>query len=103
MRLIEALCMAVVGLVSLGLEIVAFFVFVRLVTMHWRFRPLLAFDRVGQPLVDPLVATAQRAIPTDWVSRDPQHTKLVTAVTLLVVALSRFAINSVAYAVIIPL
>ena len=103
MRLIEALCVAVVGLVSLGLDIVGFFVVVRLLTLHWRIPLLLAFDRVGQPLVDPLVTAVQRAIPNDWMGQEPRRTRLATAATLLVVAVCRFALNSTAHVLIIPM
>ena len=103
MMVIEALCVAVVGLASVGLDIVGFFVVVRVVALHWCIRPLLAFDQVGRPLVDPLVTAMQRVIPADWLGQEPRRTRLVTAATLLAVAVCRFALNGVAHMVVIPL
>jgi hypothetical protein len=102
MRIIETLCVAVVGLVSLGLDIVGFFVLVRLITLRWPVRPLLAFDHVGQPLVDWLVHAVQRAIPEDWARSERRRTVLATAATLLTVTLCRLAIKGVTNVAIIP-
>ena len=103
MRLFEALCIALVGLVSLGLDIVVFFVMVRILTLHWRIRPLIAFDQVGRPLVDPLVTGMQRAIPAEWLGQEPRRTRLATAAALLAVALCRFGLDSMVHFVIVPL
>jgi hypothetical protein len=103
MKVIEALCVAAVGLASVGLDVIAFFVVVRVVVLHWRIRTLLAFDRAGQQLVDPLVTAVQRMIPPDWLGQEPRRTRLATAATLLVVAVCRFALSSTAHLVIIPL
>ncbi len=103
MNVVALLCLAVVGLVCVGLDIIGFFVTVRIITLHWRIRPLLAFDRVGRPLVDPLVAAVQQAIPADWLGREPRRTKLATAATLMAVAVCRFAISSAVQFVVVPL
>ena len=103
MRLVEALFVAAVGLVSVGVDIATWFILVRLIILHRRIPLLLAFDRVGQPLVDPLVTAVQRAIPNDWMGQEPRRTRLATAATLLVVAVCRFALNSTAHVLIIPM
>ena len=102
MRIIEALCVGVAGLLSLGLDIVSFFLLVRLVTLRWQIRPLLAFDQVGRPLVDPLVRAVQRAVPAEWLGSEPRRTQLMTAAALLAVAICRLAFNALAHVVIIP-
>ena len=102
MGLFQALTISLVQLVMFGLDIVGFFVMARLISLHWRIRPLLAFDRAGQQLVDPLVTAMQRVIPADWLGQEPRRTRLATAATLLAVAVCRFAINGVAHIVVIP-
>lgn len=97
------LSILLIRLLTLGLDIVGFFVVVRVVTLRWRIRPLLAFDRAGQQLVDPLVAAMQRVIPADWLGQKPRRTRLVTAATLLAVAVCQFALSGVAHIVVIPL
>lgn len=103
MTVIEALCVAVVGLASVGLDVAGFFVLVRLVTLHRQVQPLLAFDQVGRPVVDPLVAAVQRVIPAEWLGQEPRRTRLATAAALMAVAMCRFAINGVAHLAIVPL
>lgn len=103
MGLVHVMLFAVVYLVGQGLELVGFFLMVRLITIHWRFRPLLAFDRIGQPVVEPLLGAAQRAIPTEWVSQEPQRIRLAAAATLLAVTLCRCALGGVAHILILPL
>ncbi|MBP7936889.1 MAG: hypothetical protein KA354_19785 [Phycisphaerae bacterium] len=102
MGLPQALLSAVGSLVAQGLDILSFFVIVRLITLYWRLRPLLAFDRVGQPLVDPILSAVQRVIPMEWASREPQRTRLVAAVALLAVAVCRLALRGAAYVLIVP-
>lgn len=103
MGLFEALFIPLVRLLTLGLDIVGFFVVVRVVTLHWCIRPLLAFDQVGRPLVDPLVTAMKRVIPADWLGQEPRRTRLATAATLLTVAVCRFALNSAVQLVVLPL
>lgn len=93
--LLAILLVAILKLVMVGLDIAAFFVTIRLITLHWPVAPLLAFDRLGQPLVDPLVNMMQRMIPADWLGRDPRRTRLSTAAALLAVAICRLAPVSV--------
>ena len=100
----ESLFITLVQLVTPALDIIAFFVAVRIVTLHWRIRPLLAFDRAGQQLVDPLVAAMERVIPPDWLGwHEPRRTRLATAATLLAVAACRFTLNSAFHFFFIPL
>lgn len=103
MQVIEAVCIAMVGFASVGLDIIGFFLMVRLVTLHWCIRPLLAFDRAGQQLVDPLVAAIQRVIPADWLGHEPRRTRLATAATLLTICVCRYALGGAAHILIIPL
>jgi hypothetical protein len=102
MHIIQALCVAATGLASIGLDIVSFFVVIRFITLRWRFRPLLAFDQVGKPLVDPLVAAVQRAMPVGWLGLESRRTQWTIAAALLVVAICRLACGALTHVVIIP-
>ena len=102
MHILQALCVAVAGLALIGLDIVSFFVVIRFITLRWRLRPLLAFDQVGQPLVDPLVAAVQRAIPVGWLGLEPRRAQRTAAAALLVVAICRLAFSALTHVVIIP-
>lgn len=52
---LQAQFISVSHLVLLGIEIVGFFVLMRLISFRWPIKPVLAFDRIGGPLVDPTV------------------------------------------------
>jgi len=102
MRLFEAVAIALVGLVSLGLDIVCFFLVVRLITLRWRIGPLLAFDQVGRPIVDPLVGVLRQVLPPDWLGPEPRRSRLATAAVLLAITVCRLAVSSAAHVVVIP-
>ncbi len=50
MFLFELLFVSIIHLVMIGLDIVSFFVVIRVLSLCWPMRPLLALDRVCQPV-----------------------------------------------------
>lgn len=94
--------LAILKLLVLALDIVGFFLWVRVVTIHLCIQPLLVFDRIGTPLIDPLIAAVQRAIPTEWVGQEPQRARLATALTLLAAGMCLFVLNGMVHVLIVP-
>jgi len=93
MSLFGALFLSLAHLIGLALDIVGFFLIVRIVSHRWRIRSLLAMDRVGQPLVDPLVDATDRLVPGDWIGQGRRR-HFVTAFVLLTVALCRLILDA---------
>jgi uncharacterized protein YggT (Ycf19 family) len=92
MFLFELLVFSIIYLVMIGLDVVAFFVVVHVLTLRWPTRQLLALDRVGEPISDPLIEAVTRAIPSNWSGREERRKHIAAATTLLVVALCRLAL-----------
>lgn len=79
----------VVSLAVVGIDMAAFFVVIRLLVMRWPTHLLLAFDRIGRPLADPLMDAAARAIPRGWLPLDACGTQAAAAVALFAITLVR--------------
>ena len=92
MFLLELLFVSIIYLAVVGLDVICFFVVVRVLALRWPARPLLALDRVGKPATDPLLESAFRAIPGHWVSSEQRRKHFAAALTLLVIALCRLAL-----------
>ena len=92
MFLFELLFASLIQLAVIGLDVVSFFLVIRALCIRWPARPLLAMDRVGKPVTDPLIESVARAIPCDWIDGDERRQRIALAVTLLVVALCRLAL-----------
>ena len=93
MILIQLLMASLVYVVALGLDVLSFFVVVRILAQRWPRRLLLAFDQVGRPVTDPLLAAVGRAIPCTWTGHPERRRHYVAAATLLVLALSRLGLT----------
>ncbi len=85
MTLVEMLCVGTAHLVCRGLGIVGFFASVRLVTLMWKVRPLIALDQVGQIVVDPLVNAVRRTVPLSWFGDEPSQRQLATLIVMLAI------------------
>lgn len=96
MFLLELLLVSVIHLAVIGLDVFAFFVVIRVLTLRWPARPLLALDRVGEPITDPLIEAVTRAISCHWMTGEERRKHLAPAATLLVLALCRLALGLVA-------
>jgi hypothetical protein len=92
MFLIDLLIKSVIYLAVIGLDMIGFFLVIRVLVLRWPVRPLLAFDRVGQSVTDPLVEAATRSIPQRWVDGDVRRKQFAAAGTLLLVSLCRLAL-----------
>jgi len=93
MFLLKLLFVSIIHLVMIGLDVIAFFVVIRVLALRWPARPLLALDRVGQPVTDPLIEAVARAIPCDWIDGEQRRRRIAAAVTMLVVALCRLGLS----------
>jgi hypothetical protein len=80
--LLESLFLAVINLTLVGLDVIAFFLVIRLLTLRWPKAMFLAFNRVGAPLVDPMIATLARAMPGIG-NRQAVRARKIEATTLL--------------------
>ncbi len=89
----DAMCISIIHLAVIGLDVIGFFVVIRVLTLRWLARPLLALDRVGEPITDLLIESVGRAVPTNWVDRGKRRTHFTAAMTLLVLALCRLALT----------
>jgi uncharacterized protein YggT (Ycf19 family) len=93
MILFQLLIASIVHLALVGLDVLSFFVVVRILAQRWSRRPLLAFDQVGKPITDPLLAAVGRAIPCNWTGHPERRKHYVAAATLLVLALCRLGLT----------
>ena len=91
MVVLQLLFVVLIQLAILGLDIIGF-VMVRVLSNHWPARPLLAMDRVGEPVVKPLIEAVDRAIPGGWTSVEYRRKHFTVAITLLVIAICRLAL-----------
>ena len=91
MFLFELLFVSIIHLVVIGLDVIAFFLVIRVLTLRWPTRPLLSLDHVGKPVTDPLIESVTRAIPCSWSDAEERRKHLAVTLTLLVLALSRLA------------
>ncbi len=92
MFLFELLFVSVIHLAVIGLDIVGFFVVIRVLILRWPARPLLALDRVGEPVTDPLIEAVERAMPCAWITGEKRRQHFGAAAALLVLALCRLAL-----------
>ena len=92
MFLFELLFVAVIHLALIGLDVVGFFVVIRVLALRWPARPLLALDRVGMPVTHPLIEAVARAVPCDWTTSEERQKHIAAAMALLVLALCRLAL-----------
>ena len=92
MFLFELLILSTVHLAMIGLDVIGFFVVIRVLILRWPTRALLALDRVGQPVTDPLIAAVARAIPCEWIDDGDRRRQVAPAATMLLVALCRVAL-----------
>lgn len=92
MFLFELILVSIIYLAITGLDIVSFFLVIHVLSLRWPTRPLLALDRVGEPIADPLIEAVTRAIPCHWMTGEERRKRLAAAATLLVLALSRLAL-----------
>ena len=92
MFLFELLFVSIIHLAMIGLDLISFFLVIRVLTFRWPARPLLALDRIGEPVIDPLLATVGRTVPSDWTNGKVRLRHLDAAVTLLVLALCRLVL-----------
>ena len=92
MFLFELLIGSIIHLAVIGLDIMGFFLVIRVLVLRWPTRPLLAVNRVGEPVTDPLVEAVVRALPGHWMAGEGRRTRVATAAALLVLALCRLAL-----------
>jgi|GEM_PF-2341216 len=92
MFFIEFLLASVIHLAVIGLDVIGFFVVIRVLALRWSARPLLALDRVGGPVTDPLIEAVTRAIPCHWMTGEKRRKHVAAAATLLVLSLCRLAL-----------
>ena len=96
MFLFELLIVSIIYLAMIGLDVLSFFVVIRILVLQWPRRPLLAFDQVGKPVTDPLLAAVNRAVPRAWTGSPERHRHIVTAIALLGLALCRLGLAGLA-------
>jgi hypothetical protein len=94
MFLFKLIANSVLYLFVTGLDVVAFFLVIRILVNRWHVRPLLALDRVGAPVTTPLIAAAVRRIPYRWVLFQSNRTQIAAAGALLALAIIRLLIVS---------
>ena len=94
MFLFELLLILIIQLAMIGLDVIGFFVVVRALVTRWPVRPLLAFDQIGRPVVDPLTDAVDRALPLLLVRDLACRTRAILALTLLTIALCRLGLGS---------
>lgn len=86
MGLLEHLVASLVHLVVIGIDVVGFFLVVRLLVIRWPKRLLLALDRVGKPVVQLLVGAVIRVSPVRQMNPYRRREMLCLSVLLLGVA-----------------
>lgn len=94
MVLFKLIAHSVLYLIITGLDVVAFFLVIRILVNRWPVRPLLALDRVGEPVTTPLIEAAVRTMPRDWLLFDARRKQVAIAGALLALALVRLLIVS---------
>lgn len=95
--LLASLWLAVIHVILVGLDVIAFFLVIRVLVTRWPVAMFLAFNRVGAPLVDPMMATMAKAIPGIG-SRPSLRARMIEALVLLAsVEAFRFAVTGVAF------
>lgn len=82
MGLLINLALGVVHFVFVALDVVAFFLVIRLLALRCPKAMFNAFNRVGAPLVDPMMATMGRAISGTG-SRQAVRARMFEALVLL--------------------
>lgn len=93
MFLFQLLIVSIVHLAMIGLDVLSFFVVIRMLALRWPKPPLLALDQVGKPVTDPLLASVNRALPWGWSSNPERRKNVVAAVALLGLALCRLGLT----------
>lgn len=94
MLMFQLLLASIVHLMATGLDVLSFFVVVRILAQRWPGRLVLAFDQVGKPVTGPLLAAVGRAIPSRWTGHPERRKHYVAAATLLVLALCRLGLTA---------
>jgi hypothetical protein len=92
--ILQLLAASIVYFFIIGIDVTAFFVVVRMLVTRWPIQPLLAFDRTGQPLTDPLINAAVRVMPSRWLLFGQRRMQIGAAGTLLVLSLARLLLVS---------
>ena len=92
MFLFELLFVSIIHLAMIGLDVIGFFLVIRVLAFRWPARPLLALDRMGEPAINPLIESAARALPSDWIALEERRKLFAAAMALLVIALCRAAL-----------
>jgi hypothetical protein len=94
MFLFKLIAHSVLYLVVTGLDVLAFFLVIRILVNRWPVRPLLALDRVGEPVTTPLIEAAVRALPRNWMIFDARKKQVAAAGTLLLLSFVRLLLVS---------
>jgi hypothetical protein len=85
---------SIVYLAMIGLDVLSFFIVIRMLALRWPRAPLLSLDQVGKPVTDPLLPSVGRAIPWTWTSNPERRKHLAAVATLLGLALRRLGLPS---------
>jgi len=97
MGLLINVALGVVHFIFVALDVAAFFLVIRLLVLRFPKAIFLTFNRVGAPLVDPMMATIARAISRTG-SRQAVRARMFEALVLLAsVEVFRFAITGIVY------
>jgi hypothetical protein len=93
MFLFELLIMSVAYFAAVGIDLVSFFIIVRMVVRRWPKGPLPALDRVGAPITDWVLEQTRQVIPVGW-TRGEQHRRWAAlAFALAVLAVCRLVLS----------
>ena len=93
MGLVENVIVSVLNGVMVGMDIVCFFLFIRLLSHRFNSAILTAFDRAGKPLVDWVMRFSERTV-AQFISRPLTVPQLIAA-QLFTLWLLRWLIVSV--------
>ena len=91
MGLFENMAVSTLNSLLIGMDIVCFFLFVRLLSCRFNAAILTAFDRTGKPLVDWVMRFSERTI-AQFISR-PLTVPQLIAVQLFILWLLRWLIT----------
>ncbi len=94
MFLFKLIAHSVLYLIVTGLDVVAFFLVIRILVHRWPVRPLLALDRVGEPITTPLIDAVVRMIPRQWILLESLRKQFAPAGTLLILSFVRLLLVS---------
>ena len=94
MVLLNNLLVGLIALATVGLDIVGFFLVVRLAKAFRPARFLVALDRIGAPAIDPLIEATGRTLGFAPSRLGPDRTRFVAAMALLVIALCRLGLGA---------